>query len=207
MTRRRAISAWGAKLEFLVRSCLTFTLLVFATLGFLAKSATCGFAETYRPTDTFLWGGQNLADINGPNADDIRATYAPIILAYPSLSACFDQPSGHSAATFKSSDLRVLPSLEAAEVCLFYVLSQLHSVDEMIQSMTLLGFGEFDKIHTGSGFHVNMYWPKAKGPIVADGNFEWLNRRLYAGFRLVFRWDNTLALTGVRLDRISRVQF
>lgn len=176
---------------------------VLAVLYFLCFSPVSK-AENTVATDIFLWGGEQLADLNGPNADRIRALYQPIMSAYPNISACAEAiPNASKDGKLTSGDLRALPNLETAEVCLFYSLTKLTTQDEVIASMVGLGFSEVDRIPTRYGFHINMFLNTNDGPISYG---SWLRRLSYRGFLLVIKLDSSVGVTSVRLKPISRIQ-
>ena len=182
--------------------------LEFAALLFVVVAPVSGNAETSHPVDIFLWGGRTLADVDGRNADHIRAIYEPIVEAYPTLNACAAKPSDDISPTaLTASDLRALPNLETAEVCLFYFLSRFKTVDEMIQPMVSLKVDQYEVIPVDHGSYVNMYWSDTNSQIVYDRPLHGLRRLLYRGLHLAIRWDDAEGLKAVRLEPISRIQF
>ena len=179
--------------------------LIWAMVFWHAYLSFASFADVSAAGNPFLWGGQQLDDLNGPNADAIRSRYQPILNAYPSLEACtkinLSEPHNKKLSI---DDLQAMPNLETAEVCLFYDLGKVAGLDEKINSLTVLGFSEENRIATSSGFSVNMSLSKKNGPKSYD---TVINNWLYRGLLLVLRLDASANITFIRLKPISKIQF
>jgi hypothetical protein len=174
-----------------------------AVLSFLFFPLVCK-AENPATSNVFLWGGEQLSDLNGRNADSIRSTYQPIINAYPNLAACAKaDANAPQGGELTNGDLRAMPNLETVEVCLFYILANLATPDEVIASMVALGFRESEIIPIGHDFHINMFLNTNDGPISYG---SWLRRLSYHGFVLVVILDSSVGVTSVRLEPMSRIQ-
>ena len=162
------------------------------------------FAEANLAKDTFLWGGEQLADLRSQIADRVRATYGPVIAAFPNLATCEDASSEVSEGKkLTTADLLAMPDLETIEVCLFYSFEKM-TTEEIIGSMTALGFRETEHLPTGSGSVLNSFWAKSVGPVAYRSGFRSL---LYRGILLVVRIDSVSGVRSVRLEPISKVQF
>ena len=71
--------------------------------------------------DVFLWGGKQLSELKSDIAGKLRLKYGPIVEKYPTMDACrLPETGATQGGLLTRADLQALPSLEAAEVCLFY---------------------------------------------------------------------------------------
>ena len=191
-----------------VRAGAKSTILRLSLLACIAAAPISALVD--QPNGVFPWTGQTLPELNGPNAEAIRATYGPILLAYPTLSSCVDAGVDSDAEmALRRSDLRKLPGLPAAEVCIFHYLHTMTSVNEIVEAMSNIGFDQNEVLSTGTGFHINMVWREGLGPLVSDNGWTrlWAMFTTTRGTKLKINLHKTLGLTGVRMSPISSIQF